>query len=126
MSNNDSIVRFDDLVGCVIARITGCRAESERVEITLSNGRKFALQHQQQCCEDVSVEDVCGDPEILLWSPVVLAHESSSEVNDQHRDVSETWTFYRIGTVRGTVVIRWYGTSNGYYSEAVDFQEVPQ
>ena len=84
------------------------------------------MMHEQQCSEDVWLEDINGDLEDLLNSPIVIAEcivqekEFDSDDDDDDED-SETWTFYKIGTNKGIVTLRWYGTSNGYYSESVDF-----
>lgn len=85
-------------------------------------GRTFKMFHTQSCCENVRIEDTCGELFDLIGSPIVEASEVSSQ-----EDVgvgSQTWTFYRLSTVKGTVTIRWLGESNGHYSESVDFSEI--
>lgn len=89
------------------------------------DGNSYRLYHSQDCCEDVSVEDVVGDLDDLIGSTILKASEDTSDVNPEGitKDYqnSFTWTFYNISTMKGHVTIRFYGESNGYYSESVDF-----
>lgn len=96
----------------------------DRMVFETSCGRTFVMAHSQQCCEGVDIDDICGDLDWLVGSPITQAEETSRDGSGEEDRESATWTFYRIGTAKGLVVIRWLGTSNGYYSESVDFEEV--
>jgi hypothetical protein len=111
------------LKGVTLDSIEGKVGDEE--VIFRSGNRRWRMYHLQDCCEHVYLEDVVGDFSDLLGSPILLAEESSSndDLGDDH-DESCTWTFYRLATVRGFVTLRWYGSSNGYYSEGVDFEEI--
>ena len=86
----------------------------------------FELSHDQDCCESVVIEDICGDLNDLLNNPILLAEESTSNENPLYEDEdSFTWTFYKLATIRGYVDIRWYGSSNGYYSESATCYKIP-
>jgi len=111
-----------------ITEITG-DAGSAELHFHCSDGTHYKMYHQQGCCESVYIEDIVGDLDDLLGSPIVGAYESSNSDNpkegdDNNYDGSHTWTFYTIQSGKGAVTIRWYGSSNGYYSESADFGEV--
>ena len=95
----------------------------------LNTGEILWMDHTQDCCEDVCINDVCGDIADLLNSHIVHFEERTSEIKEnkddiQYEDHSGTWTFYDIQTLKGSVNIRWVGLSNGYYSESVDFYKI--
>lgn len=110
-------VDFASLLGVTITSITVSGDRTE-IEIVTADGLKLLMLHQQDCCESVWVEDIAGDLTDLLDVPLLQA-ESVSEV-DPNADESGTWTFYKLATIKGSVTIRWYGQSNGYYSESVE------
>lgn len=113
--------------------LTEINVDNQTDEITFCclDGDKYKMFHDQDCCEGVNIEDVNGDIADLVGSPIVLAEESTNSETDpedhvgdhQYRD-SFTWTFYRFATAKGFVTIRWYGESNGYYSESVSFEKL--
>lgn len=116
---------IQEMLGLTLSAV---EVDHVRDEITFATqcGRTFRMDHCQDCCESVVINDIEGDLNDLTGSPLVVSEEVSSdgEPPQDGCDDSWTWTFYRLATVKGFVVIRWFGTSNGYYSESVDFNEI--
>lgn len=112
---------FSELVGHTLSSVV---VNDDEIIFDVVDDGQHRLFHQGDCCEKVTVDDVVGDINDLLNTPILLAYESQSSdcgpLIPTHD--SYTWTFYRISTIKGTVVIRFYGTSNGYYSETVTFE----
>lgn len=88
-----------------------------------SEGEVYLMFHEQDCCESVVIEDIAGDLDDLIGSPITMAEEVIQEGEPDDWGTS-TWTFYKFATIKGYVTIRWIGESNGYYSEAVDFKKI--
>lgn len=120
-----SYVPFSSLVGVTLSSAV-YDTQNEVIRFHAKDDRFWEMRHKQGCCESVSVESINGDLQDLVGSPILIADESTSEDNpeDVFADCeyvqSQTWTFYHIATAKGRVDIRWYGTSNGWYSESVD------
>ena len=94
---------FCELVGKTLTHIDGAVGDEVMIFIT-SEGERYRMQHIQDCCESVSLDDICGDLSDLIGSPIVLAEESTSDDAPdgieprEYRDDSEMWTFYRLAT----------------------------
>lgn len=115
---------FAALVGMTLKQVVVDEKE-DQITFIADNGQTFMLYHDQDCCESVSINDIEGDIQDLIGLPIVTAEEAFSDdapLNEYTE--SHTWTFYRIATAKGMVVIRWYGESNGNYSESASFSEI--
>lgn len=117
--------KFEDLKG---KTLTGVEVVDNNVIIfTDSMGQKYKLYHSQNCCEVVTINDICGDLSDLLNSPILLAEVASNKNPPPGRRALEDggylWTFYKIASNKGGITIRWFGSSNSYYSVTVDFQK---
>ena len=121
-------MEITELIGKTLTEVIN---NEDELTFVCDNGDKYKLYHEQDCCENVSIEDINGDLKDLIGTPILKAEESTSEKNPEGIELPEyqdcfTWTFYKLATINGYVDIRWYGESNGYYSEAVDFRKADE
>ena len=112
-----------ELLGKTLTNIAVSKDKDEIV-FTTDDGTQYIMHHDQSCCESVTVEDIIGELEDLIGSPILMAEEITQKGEDKDYE-SYTWTFYKFATIKGYVTIRWYGYSNGYYSEEVTFESYP-
>jgi len=112
---------LDALIGKTFDSVTN----GQDVELRFKGlfGEEYRLYHYQDCCEDVEIVDICGELTDLVGTPILRAEETVNDSKDTDFG-SKTWTFYRFETVKGLVVVRWKGESNGYYSERVTFEKL--
>jgi len=125
----DYNTKFSDLVGKTVVEILGDYKGSEKLTFVCSDGSRYSMEYFGDCCASCSIEDICGDTSDLLGEIVRAEDPSSLDGFDEEAETrrvadyadSFTWTFYIVGTNKGTVTIRWFGESNGYYSESPSF-----
>lgn len=119
-------VPFGTLQGKTVTRVSGASEGSDKILFGCSDGSEYMMLHERDCCESVYLESVDADlNEILVGQTVLVAEEIDSGDTpplNEHEE-SYTWTFYKLATAKGWATLRWYGSSNGYYSESVDFYE---
>lgn len=115
---------INSMIGKTPTEISG-EVGGDEIIFTFSDGTIGRFYHPQDCCEWVDIEDITGDWSDLIGNPILEASERVSvdeaPASSAPRDDSNTWTFYTFRGIGGTVDVRWHGSSNGYYSERVDF-----
>lgn len=125
-------ITISALVGKTLKEVR--QFDNEQLRFVVDAGEEYLMNHQQECCETVVIADICGELDDLVGSPIVRAEERSQSGEGSANWPAEageypdcdhgswTWTFYELATNKGSVTIRWCGTSNGWYSERVDFE----
>ena len=112
---------INSLIGKTITIIEKTKYEESIYELIFNclSGEKYIMWHDQDCCESVELHEVIGDLDVLLNTPIIMVEEISN--SNETKYGSETWTFIKLATINGYVTLRWWGQSNGYYSEHVNF-----
>lgn len=111
---------LDKIKGLIVNKI---QESGDELYFYTSCGKIFYMYHSQSCCENVYIDQIDGDLSDLLNNELLLAEEVSNEIT-QNNTAEEEWTFYKFATIKGYVTIKWLGTSNGYYSTSVSFEEI--
>lgn len=126
-------ISIASLLGETITEIQGMEKGSEEVTFRSASGRSWCMWYEPDCCAGCDIEDVCGDVADLIGSPIVMAEDVSNDASlvppqdpKGYSAESETWTFVKLATAKGYVTLRWYGSSNGYYSEEPSFRETTE
>ena len=129
------------ILTCLINQVPTQVTKTDNEFTIKTDTHTFTFYHEQDCCEDVYIDDICGDINDLIGLPLLEAEEVTSEqtaselpkqeqvkmqlqdkfprIHRTYEDDSYTWTFYKFRNAKTSITIRWFGESNGYYSESV-------
>jgi hypothetical protein len=127
MNLKEKIMRkdFSELLGKTLTKVyvNSDHDDDDMVIFYVDDGSEYMLSHSQSCCECVTIDSIDGNCDDLIGTPITMAEKSQSDYPPKSEcHDSYTWTFYRLATAKGYVTVRWYGYSNGYYSESADFE----
>lgn len=115
-----------EIIGKTMSSVT--QTGNESILFVATTGERWSMFYDPDCCASCSIEDVAGDLSDLVGTPILMAEEITNKENPKADYDSDhgsfTWTFYKFATVKGYVTVRWYGESNGYYSETASFRRL--
>jgi hypothetical protein len=117
------VSEYKKLIGETITRVI---RDDETITFDFASGLQCRFYHDQDCCESVAIDSVDGGLEDLVGKPLTDVEEF---IGDEFAPVgwkdggseSHTWTAYRFAVDGAAMTVRWFGQSNGYYSESVNF-----
>lgn len=97
----------------------------DRIYFYCESGDVYEMYHNQDCCEDVHLEEGKEDLDKLLGEEILTAEVSTNcDGLDGIHYEKELWTYYKFTTAKGYIDLRWFGASNGYYAVDVNISQL--
>ena len=66
----------NELMGKTVIKID---KSSDVLIFHCETGEVYKMYHSQDCCEHVSIDDICGELDDLIGTPILLAEEVSND-----------------------------------------------
>lgn len=90
----------------------------------------LVMEHERDCCNQGDLIDGFDDlkqmvGEVVLEAECVKQDGVEGQMPDW-ADYLNQWTFYKIRTMNTSATLRWFATSNGYYSVEVPCRVEPK
>lgn len=108
-----------------VLAVEGMREGSREVRILTDQGT-IRIFHEQECCEQVLLRDLTGDPEDLVGGIIVvfecrvgLLKPKREGKRPPRSHEALQYTFYEIRTTKGDVTLRWGETELSGYGTKV-------
>lgn len=117
-------IKLESVKGEVLTHID-VDESSDRIMLTTASGKTILIHHDQECCESVRIEDTQGNWHDLIGKVIVEAtHDVCNENPPPNADDAWARTTLTFRTDDSTVISRWIGESNGYYSIDVNIADI--
>jgi hypothetical protein len=116
---------INELIATMVGKVFTSVTRTDSALCFENDTEKYLFAHTQDCCEEVYIEDLVGDIQDLIGSPITFAEKSTNAEDPGAKDPYDEdylWTYYKFATIKGWVDVRWYGSSNGWYSMDVDLR----
>ena len=72
----DPVKSFEDLQGRILCKVVNL--DNYELRFHLTEDHYVRMYHSQDCCESVSIEDIVGDLDDLVGTPLLLVEEVSN------------------------------------------------
>lgn len=116
---NEKIPSYNEInfVGKQFFYIENVEKGDDEIFLYCNDGKIYQMYHDQESSESVYIEDIEGDISNLIDTDILDVEVVAKPKKQSYG--TATSTSYKFITKKGSVTIKWIGTSNGKHSESV-------